>query len=140
MPRPIRFFLRTGLVYFVVALLLGVAMAGRFPLGLPALSGSLLPTYLHLLVVGWITQLIFGVSLWMFPAPESGERYGNPVVLWSIYGTLNGGLLLRAFAEPGKFLTGAEAFMSLLLVVSAFLQWVAALLYAGSIWGRIRSR
>ena len=28
---------------------------------------SLYFTYLHLLVVGWITQIIFGVAFWLFP-------------------------------------------------------------------------
>lgn len=140
MPRPIRFFVRTGLIYFAATLLLGLAMTARSVLGLPDFLGSLYPTYLHLLVVGWITQLIFGVSLWMFPAPPAGKRYGNPVVLWSIYGTLNAGLLLRALGEPGKFLTGSEGFMSAVLVLSALLQWIAALLYTYSIWGRVRGK
>ncbi len=140
MPRPVRFFVRTGLIYFAASLLLGLAITGRSVLGLPGFVGSLFPTYLHLLVVGWVTQLIFGVSLWMFPAAESGDRYGNPRVLWSIWGTLNAGLLMRAVGEPGKLLTGSETFMSTVLVLSALLQWIAALLYTYSIWGRVRAR
>jgi hypothetical protein len=39
----------------VLALPDAVSIAGMFPV------------YLHLLNFGWLTQLLFGVALWMFP-------------------------------------------------------------------------
>jgi hypothetical protein len=52
----------------------------------PALGALLWPTYLHLLVLGWLTQLIFGVAFWMFP------RYSarNPTVVSGLAGRVTG--------------------------------------------------
>jgi hypothetical protein len=61
MPRLARWHLRTALAYFVLALLAGVLLAGRAILPLPTWVNALSPVYFHLLMVGWVTQLIFGV-------------------------------------------------------------------------------
>jgi hypothetical protein len=94
------------------------------------------PTYLHLLVVGWLTQLIFGVAYWMFPRHQSGlaswfERLG-----WICYGCLNLGLLLRVVAESGpEGSWRGESF-----VVSALLQLIAGWAFVATTWPRVRGR
>jgi hypothetical protein len=60
MPLLTRTFIKTALVYLALALLFGVLLA----LGL---SNGFFAVYIHLLVFGWLTQLIFGVVYWMFP-------------------------------------------------------------------------
>lgn len=140
MPTFVRYFIKTGLAYLVGSLLLGVAMAGSSVVDLPRVFSSLLPTYLHLFMVGWITQIIFGVSIWMFPSPDTEGRYGNETIIWGVYWTINAGLLLRLVAEPGNLLWQTSTLMDLGLVASAFLQWVAAVGYAYHIWGRIRTK
>lgn len=140
MPRPVRFFIKTGLAFFVFAMLLALGMVAQPVLSLPSIFNSLMPTYLHLFMVGWITQMIFGVSIWMFPSPESGGRYGNESVIWGIYWTLNVGLLLRFVAEPGNLIFQGSFLIDFGLVLSALLQWVSALLYTYHIWGRVRGK
>ena len=71
MPRLTRWYLRTALVFFVVALSVGVLLASGAVLPLPAGVAALGPVYFHLLMVGWVTQLIFGVVFWMFPKPST---------------------------------------------------------------------
>jgi len=47
-----------------------VCLAFALVLGILLTSGvtnGLFPVYIHLLVFGWLTQLIFGVIYWMFP-------------------------------------------------------------------------
>jgi hypothetical protein len=58
------------MLYLLVALLLAVAL--QLPAGgqVPLLRG-IWPTYLHLLVVGWLTQLIFGVAVWLRSTPHN---------------------------------------------------------------------
>lgn len=139
MPPLTRWFLKTALVYFVAALLLGALLAGRGVLALPPLFNTLTPVYYHLLMVGWVTQLIFGVVFWMFPKysatlPRGSERLG-----WASYWLLNAGLVLRAAAEPWQTLAPA-ALPGWALATSAVLQWLAGLAFVANTWPRVKER
>jgi hypothetical protein len=95
------------------------------------------PTALHLIVMGWLTQLIFGIALWMFP-PWSKERPRGPTALgWLCFGLLNGGLLLRLIAEPLNR-SAAAPVLAWLLVISGLLQVVAIMLFVELVWSRVR--
>ncbi|MGW8249659.1 MAG: hypothetical protein ACWGO1_03380, partial [Anaerolineales bacterium] len=67
MPVLTRWFLKSSLLFLVLSALLGVLLAARAPLGLPGAIGAFNPLFFHLFMVGWVTQLIFGVVFWMFP-------------------------------------------------------------------------
>ena len=103
----------------------------------PVVPGAQLwPTYVHLLVLGWLTQLIFGVAYWMFPRPLPqafhGERLG-----WPTYWLFNTGLLLRIVGE-GSWAAGHE--MNAALVAAAMLQLIAGWSFVLMIWPRVRGR
>jgi uncharacterized membrane protein len=139
MPTLTRWFIKTALVYFVTALAIGAAMQSR-PLvtALPILS-VIWSAYIHLLMVGWITGLIFGVAYWLFPRsdrlrPELSER-----LAWAAYGFLNAGLLLRVATEPLTLLDPATP-VRWLLPLSALLQLGGACAFATLIWPRVRAR
>ncbi len=130
MPQLSRWLARTALLYLLAALLLGVAI----PAGgghSPYLSAAW-PVYIHLLVVGWATQLIAAVAFWMFPRADP-KAPANDVPGWTMYGLLNAGLLLRAATEP---VVERHA----LLPVAALLQLAAVLIFAATLWPRIRGR
>src|SRR4029450_6492040 len=100
MPTQARFFIRTALAYLLAALIVGGVLLANQGLALDGRIAVLLPVFYHLLMVGWVTQLIFGVALWMFP-PLSRERpRGDERLGWFTYAALNVGLLLRAIGEP----------------------------------------
>ena len=65
MPRLTRWFIKAGLLYFVLALMTGVLYQARREIDLPSWVSMLNPVYIHLLAVGWITQLIIGVAYWL---------------------------------------------------------------------------
>lgn len=135
----VRCFVKTGLAYFVAALLVGLAIVARPVCDLPMWVSDLTPVYFHLFMVGWVTQLIFGVSIWMFPSHPGENRFGSETMIWWTYGTLNAGLMLRAITEPlvmGQ--TGSAA--GPWLVISALLQWIAAILYVVNIWPRVKGK
>lgn len=135
MPRMTRWFLKTGLIYFLLSALLLIWMewpGGGAPPGLQAL-------FYHLLMVGWVTQIIIGVSLWLFPRASRNKPRDVKGIHVAVYTLLNAGLILRALAEPGWF--GQQAgWTGPVLVGSALLQWLAVCGYAASIWQRIRRR
>lgn len=97
---------------------------------------QLRPAMLHLFLVGWITQFIFGVANWLFPR-VSRERFNPyPALAWSAFVMLNIGLVLRLIAEPFH---SQLPFLGLALVLSGIMQWMAGLLFVVNLWGRIKS-
>jgi len=131
-----RWFLRTALAWLVLAMLAGVAIT--LPtVGPEALHAALQPVWVHLLMVGWVTQMIFGVAWWMFPRPAPARSFGNPVLGWSAYAALNAGLLLRVLSEPA-LATAPGPGVRAALVASAALQFFATLAFAATIWPRTR--
>jgi hypothetical protein len=139
MPPVARWFIRTALLYLVASLLVGVAlMLGPLLHLAPAIS-ALQPVYFHLLMVGWVTQLIFGVVFWMFPKQSTERPRGSGALGWATYGLLNLGLLLRAVGEPlAAVQPGGGA--GWLLAASALLQLLAGWAFVANTWGRVKER
>lgn len=132
MPLLTRIFIKTAMVYFSLALLLGIVMTVRAPAGM-------FPVYIHLLVFGWLTQLIFGVIYWMFPKYSKQTPRGHESLAWITYAALNLGLMLRAIAEPIHAVQATQ-FSGLLLVLSAILQWLSGLTFVANTWPRVKEK
>ncbi len=96
MPRLVRYLIRGALTCLVAALLLGVVRALWRD---NAWVAGAWPTYLHLLVLGWLSQLVAGVAYWMFPRVARGVA-PTDWRGWAVFFLLNAGLLLRLIAEP----------------------------------------
>lgn len=139
MPTLTRWFAKTALVYFVLALLTALLLAARPLIELPLFVAFLGPVYLHLLVVGWISQLIFGVAYWFFPIYTRDAPRGSELLGWTTYAGLNVGLLLRAVSEPAVALNPGAAW-GWLLALAALLQWIAGLAFVANTWGRVKSK
>ena len=131
MPRIVRWYLRTALIMFVLALAAGVLQA----LGIAGLT----PVYFHLLMVGWVTQFIMGVAIWMLPKFTQAQPRGSDRISWVGYILLNLGLLLRAAVEPLNALKPGQLW-GWGLVLSALLQWLAGLLFVVNAWRRVKEK
>lgn len=139
MPSLTRWFIKSALVYLAAALLLGLVLALPDALNLPVFVRLLTPAYFHLFLVGWVTQMIFGVIYWMFPIISRARPRGNERLGWASYILLNGGLLLRVVGEPLAG-TRPEAGFGWVLAVSAGLQWLAAVIFVALAWPRVKER
>jgi hypothetical protein len=136
MPTLTRWLVKAALAWLVAALMLGVAMQ------LPAAAQAPLlrvawPTYLHMLTVGWLTQLIVGVALWLFPRHSAARPRGSERLGWVTFVLLNLGLVLRAMGEPGRAL-GYDTYV--LLAASAVAQLAAVGTFVLNVWPRVRER
>jgi hypothetical protein len=135
MPLLTRCFLRSGFLCLLLGLGLAVAVTV-----LPSTSPwipALWPAQVHLITVGWLTQLIFGVAWWLFPRAPSARWLPAG---WTSFALLQPGLAIRVGTEPLRFLGQHSTLMTSLLIMSAVLQWLAVAAFTVAIWPRIRSR
>jgi hypothetical protein len=139
MPPLTRWHIKSAFLYLAAAMTLGVALALGAVVQLPNWLAYLSPAFFHLIMVGWVTQLIFGVIFWMFPIVSKARPRGNEKVGWATYVLLNGGLLLRVLSEPLNA-TNPRGIWGWGLVVSAVMQWLAAMLFVFNSWPRVRER
>ncbi len=134
MPLITRLFIKSGLIFFLIALLIGVSSQAKV-LNFDGIT----PLFWHALMVGWITQIIMGVSMWMFPGRVKEESFQNQKWGWLTFGFLNVGLGLRLIAEPFVNTSDAELW-NILLVISALFQFIAVAAYVIEIWPRVMSK
>jgi hypothetical protein len=139
MPVLTRWWIRTSLVYLVAALVVGVGQAAPASSGLGPHLAAAGPVYVHLLVVGWITQMIFGVAYWMFPRSSPGPHRGSDRLAIASYICLNAGLLIRVVAEPA-FTLHPGTDLGRALALSAVLQWLGGMAFVANTWARVRAR
>jgi cbb3-type cytochrome oxidase subunit 1 len=125
--------------FFVAALLVRLLQTANTLSIENAFINALGPVYFHMFLVGWVTQLVFGIVYWMFPKfsldqPRRSERLG-----WWVFWLLNIGLGLRVIAEPLNSTQPATAW-GWLLVLSAVLQWLAGMGFVVNSWGRVKAK
>lgn len=141
MPPIARAYVRAAFLYFIAAFVLGALVLADRWLGSIRWIKAASVSQVHLLVVGWITQLAIGVAYWMFPRfrkDQDQRPRGSDALAWAVLGTLNGGLLLRLLAEPLYYM-GIRPWPAALLALAGVLQALAGLGFGWLIWGRIRS-
>lgn len=137
MPLLTRWYIKSALVYLMAALLLAVVLA--LPSDLPSFIRFMNPAYFHLFLVGWVTQMIFGVIYWMFPIITRSQPRGNERLGCASYILLNAGLVLRVIGEP-LTVTNPEEGFGWLLAISALLQWLAAVIFVFLAWPRVKEK
>ena len=141
MPPIARTYIKAAFAYFVLAFLLGALMMLDRWLGFSRWLKAVYLSQLHLLMVGWITQLAIGVAYWMFPRflkTQDSRPRGSDTLAWVVLVTLNAGLLLRFIFEP-MYLMGPQPWLAALVVLAGVLQALAAICFGLLIWGRIRA-
>ena len=140
MPPIARTFVKASFLYFLAAFLLGALMMLDRWLGFSRWLGAIYMSQLHLLLVGWITQLAIGVAYWIFPRflkEQDPRPRGSGTLAWLVLISLNAGLLLRFAAEP-FYLMDAQPWLAALMALSGLLQALGAIGFGWMIWGRIR--
>ena len=139
MPRLTRWYIRSAFIYLAAALLLAALLALPNQVNLPPFMRAMNPAYFHLFLVGWVTQMIFGVIYWMFPIITRSRPRGDARLGWASYALLNVGLLLRVVGEPWHSVR-PDAGFGWLLAASALLQWLAAVIFVMLSWPRIKEK
>lgn len=139
MPTLSRWFIRTGMAYLVVGLLMGTVLAAQPIFGWSPGWQTLRPVYLHFLFIGWVTQLIMGVGYWMFPKGSKEKPRGSEKLGWAVFILLNLGLILRAVGEPAMALAPQTVF-SWILIAASICLLLAGWGFIVNTWRRVKER
>jgi hypothetical protein len=144
MPYESRLFIKTGIVLFAVALLLGglskLPLLGIKPGAVLGPIASAGPAHLHVFMYGWITQIIIGVALWLFPIVDRDNPRGPTWVAYLSWATINLGLAARVVVEPWSTAYAPTTIWDWTLMASALLQTVGGLAFVAAIWPRVKTR
>lgn len=141
MPPLTRWFIKTSFVYFILALLGGVALGAQAIWAFSPPAADLLPTYFHLLAEGWITLLIIGVAFWLFPKYSLERPHRSESLAWASYALLNLGLLMRVVSEPANVVAGNPASIwAILLTIAAVFQWLGGMAFVVNSWARVKEK
>ncbi len=136
MPKISRLFIKSGIIYFFLGMIL--AFVAEMPF--VNTGALLLPVYWHMIVVGWVTQIIMGVSIWMFPRIGKERKKTETTPAYLAFWLLNSGLILRFTIEPFIPLFSANKAVSAVVLISALLHISAIISYITEIWPRVRTR
>lgn len=130
-----RRYVKTSLVFAVLSTLLGLHMiVQRFSLEPKPLRW--LPTaHGHLFLVGFVTMMVMGVAIWMFPRPKDA-RY-SPLLSEAVYWLVTVGTAVRALGEIFASYSKVRFWLAL-SAVGGFAQGIAILLFVINIWTRIK--
>lgn len=129
MPIITRYFIKTGFIWLVISM---------FLYGFQQVEPSFRIAYHHSFGLGWVTHMIIGVGIWMFPRWSNELPKGPLWAWWLVYGTLNVGLVLRLISE--QFFMKYPSVFSPLLIVSAVLLWISMMVFIAVMWKRIKFR
>ena len=139
MPTLSRWYIKLGMVYFALGLMMGALILAQPVMGWSPKLQVLRPVYLHFLFIGWVTQLIMGVGYWMFPKLSKEQPRGNEWLGWTVLVLLNSGLVLRAIGEPAMVLA-PQAGLGWTLALASICLLLAGWGFILNSWGRIKER
>ncbi|MCH8029749.1 MAG: cbb3-type cytochrome c oxidase subunit I [Candidatus Dadabacteria bacterium] len=132
-----RRFIKTGLVFLMVGLVLGLYLiASKHLLGSWPDRG-LITAHVHVLLVGFLLSLIMGVAIWMFPRLREDGSY-SPALAEATYWLLTLGTAFRFAAEVAIAYLHTMKALDWVVVLGAASQTLAAILFVYNIWSRVR--
>lgn len=139
MPTLSRWYIKIGMLYFVVGVMLASLLLAQPVMGWSSKLQVLRPVYLHFLFIGWVSQLIMGVGYWMLPKYSKDKPRGSERLGWIVLFLLNIGLVLRAIGEPAMALV-PQAGLGWTLAVASLCLLLAGWGFILNTWGRIKER
>jgi hypothetical protein len=132
----VRLYVKTSFLFLLLGLLLGGYVAVEVNVIGRGVPWPLITAHVHLLLVGFLLMLVFGVATWMFPRPGRDDARYRPGLAWLVYWLLTVSTVVRALGELGAAIAGSRG--SLLAAVGGLGQLAAAILFVVNMWTRIR--
>lgn len=133
----VRRFLKTGVAYLGVGLVLGGWMMVRRELrgGFP--SAYLVSAHTHAILVGFVMMMILGVALWLFPRPEKSDDRYSPRAASAAYWLVTCGTGVRVAGELTRVWSD-NLLLRWVIVIAGFMQIAGIAVFFFTMWTRIR--
>ncbi len=133
----VRRYLKTGILFLGVGLVLGGWMIVRRELYDISPSLYLVSAHTHAILVGFIVMMILGVALWLFPRPDKTDVRYEPRMAEIAYWLLTIGTATRLVTEILRD-NSSSNILRWLVVLSSFAQIAGIVLFFYTMWSRIR--
>lgn len=137
MPPLTRWCIRASLLYLVGGMAMGSWMLISQAVNGYGPGGPWGEIHAHVLLVGFLLLMIFGVAFWMFPRVK-GQRPRHEWG-WLAFWLINAGLLLRVLAQPLAEGGDDAVGWRVLVGIAAVLPVLGVLAFAVSVWPRVRA-
>lgn len=114
-------FIKSSLIYFAIAALTGLDMTF-----MPGHYGVLMPMHAHLMLLGWISMMIYGVAYHILPrfsaSPLYSEKMANAQFYLAHIGLIGmaGGFVLRIYISGG----------GVILVLFSIIEAISVIMFA----------
>ena len=132
----VRLYVKTSFAFLILGLLLGGYVTIEVNLLGRAVPWLLITAHTHLVLVGFMLMLVFGVATWMFPRPPRDDARYRPSLAWLVYWLLTVSTAVRALGELAAAVTGGRG--SPLAALGGLGQLAAAILFVLNMWSRVR--
>ena len=132
----VRRYIKTSFAFLVLGLALGAYITVEVNLRGHGVPWPLMTAHAHLLLVGFMLTMVFGVATWMFPRPGKGATRYHPGVAEAVYWILTASTVARVAGEVGAGAMGARG--SSLAALGGLGQVAAGLLFVVNMWSRVR--
>jgi heme/copper-type cytochrome/quinol oxidase subunit 1 len=132
----VRLYVKTSFVFLVVGLALGGYITVQINVRGRAVPWPLITAHVHLLLVGFLLMVVFGVATWMFPRPARDDARYRPWLAWLVYWLLTVSTVVRLIGELAAAVGGVRG--SPLAGLGGIGQLAAALVFVVNMWTRVR--
>ena len=132
----VRLYVKTSFVFLIVGLVLGGYVTVQVNLVGRGVPWPLIAAHTHLILVGFVLMLVFGVATWMFPRPARSDGRYRPGLAWIAYWLLTASTVLRTLGEFTAAAGGGRG--SSLAALGGLGQIAAAVVFVINMWTRVR--
>jgi heme/copper-type cytochrome/quinol oxidase subunit 1 len=133
----VRRFIKTGLAFLGIGLLLGGYLLIRRELDGVFPDRYLVSAHVHAVGVGFVMFMILGVALWLFPKPTKEDSRYQPARIELAYWFLVTATGTRFLAEIARASVGAT-WLRMLVLTAGLGQITGLAIYFFTMWTRIR--
>ncbi len=134
----VRRYLKTGIFFLAIGLIIGGWMIVNRELNNAYPSPNLVSAHTHSILVGFIMMMILGVALWLFPRPEKSDFRYRPRMAEVSYWFLTIGTATRLVTEILRDHSSSNL-LRWIVVLSSFTQIAGIGLFFYTMWSRIRA-
>ncbi len=133
----IRRYIKTSFLFLLLGMGLGAYATFEVNVRGRAVPWPVVTAHTHLVLVGFMLMLVFGVATWMFPRPARDDARYRPWLAETVYWLLTLSTLARTLGELASAVAGLRG-GSPLAALGGFGQLAAALLFVVNMWVRVR--